>query len=84
MEWTVTSSEIWLTSVDITWTREYDGINQRLCVMVHNEVMYCRAYQWTTYGSTRSFYMEVDRQHIINNKEVSELFNTVYFNGTAD
>lgn len=84
MEWTIASTEIWLTSTDITWTREHDGINQRLHVMVHNEVMYCRAYQWMAEGVTRSFYLEVERQHVLNNKEVSALFNNVYFNGSAD
>ena len=81
MEWRIVESQIWLSSVDITWYREYDGINQRLHVMVDNGVMHCRAYEWVTYGVTRSYYLDVDRRHVMSNTEISALFNEVYFNG---
>ena len=84
MEWKIVESEIWLTSVDITWAREYDGINQRLRVMVDNGVMHCRASEWVTHGGTRSYFLTVDRRHVLINSEISALFNEVYFNGAGD
>jgi hypothetical protein len=84
MEWRIVESQIWLSSVDITWSREYDGINQRLSVMIDNGVMHCRASEWTTYGRTRSYSIQLGRRHVISNAEISALFNEVYFNGKDD
>lgn len=84
MEWKIVSAEVWMASVDITWERECDGYNQRLLVQVSGEHMYCRTYHWVGMSKPRCFTKTIDRRHIMTNKEVSALYNEVYFNGIED
>ena len=82
MEWKLgAGTGIWLTTVDIHWTREHDDVHQSLHVMVEAEWMHCEASMWIGLGKTRTYNLTVKRRHIIESKEVSALFNEVYFNG---
>lgn len=82
MEWTVIKTEVWLTSVDIAWTREIDGINQRLFVCVSNDKLFVTASQWILGYPIRTFILDsVEKRYLLNQSELTAMWNHVYFNG---
>lgn len=85
MDWKVTKAEIWLSSVDIAWQRECDGISQRLNVVSCNDgMMFLYASQWLGDGKIRSFKLDnVARRFVIDQSEITNLWNLVYFNGES-
>jgi len=82
MEWTVTKAEVWLTSVDIAWTREIDGLNQRLFVCVSSDKLFVTASQWIHGFKIRSFKLDnVEKRYLLDQSELTALWNHAYFNG---
>ncbi len=83
MDWKVSKAEIWLSSVDIAWQREFDGISQRLNVVSCNDgVMHLFASQWFIGDEIVSFKLDnVTRRFVIDQSEITNLWNLVYFNG---
>ena len=85
MIWTISKAEIWLSSVDIAWKRECDGITQRLNVVSYNDgQMFLYASQWYQGGKTHSFKLDnVARRFVIDQSEITNLWNLVYFEGES-
>ena len=85
MTWTIAKAEIWLSSVDIAWQREFDGLTQRLNVVSCNDgMMYLYASQWYQDGKIRWFKLEdVARRFVIDQSEITNLWYLVYFNGES-
>lgn len=84
MEWTVIKTEVWLTSVDIAWTREVDGMNQRLFVCVSNEKILATASQWIIGYPIRTFILDnVEKRYLLNQSELTAMWNNAYFNGES-
>lgn len=82
MNWTIERAEIWIYSSDITWTREVDGIFQRLSVYVSNDKMTAYANQWLLGSKMRSFHIsDMPRQYLTKQEEITALWQNVYFNG---
>jgi hypothetical protein len=83
MTWTISKAEVWLSSVDIAWQRDVDGLTQRLNVVSCNDgTMHLYASQWFMYGKIRSFKLDnVARRFVIDQSEITNLWNLVYFNG---
>lgn len=86
MEWKIESAQVWLASTEIVWTREVDGINQRLWLAVENDKnMFARATEWVSGYKERAYTLDkIGRRHVINQSEISALWNEVYFNGTDE
>jgi hypothetical protein len=85
MIWTVSKAEVWLSSVDIAWTREVDGLSQRLNVVSCNDGnMFLFASQWLEDCKIRSFKLDnVARRFVIDQGEITNLWNLAYFGGEA-
>jgi hypothetical protein len=85
MDWTVSKAEIWLSSVDIAWERKFDGLTQRLNVVATNEgPMHLFASQWFVDGKIRSYKLDsVARRFVIDQSEITNLWNLAYFGGEA-
>ena len=85
MEWKAVKAEIWLSSVDIAWTREFGGLNQRLNVITSNDgMMYLLAMEWVLGDKIHSFKLDnVARRFVIDQSEITNLWNLVYFNGES-
>ncbi len=83
MDWTNTKAEIWLSSVDLACERKCDGLTQRLNVVATNEgPMHLFASQWFINGKIRSFKLDnVARRFVIDQSEITNLWNLAYFNG---
>jgi hypothetical protein len=83
MEWTKTKAQVWLSSVDIAWERKCDGLTQRLNVVSCNGgPMHLFASQWFIDGKIRSFKLDnVARRFVINQSEITNLWNLAYFEG---
>ena len=83
MLWTNTKAEIWLSSVDIAWERKFEELTQRLNVVACNDgTMFLYASQWFIDGKIRSFRLDnVARRFVIDQLEITNLWNLVYFNG---
>ena len=85
MTWTIAKAEIWLFSIDIAWERKCDGLTQRLNVVSYNDgMMFLYASQWFVDDQIRSFKLEdVARRFVIDQSEITNLWNLVYFNGES-
>ena len=85
MESTNTKAEIWLSCVDIAWERKCDGLTQRLNVVATNEgQMHLFASHWFINDQIRSFKLDnVARRFVIDQSEITNLWNLVYFNGES-
>lgn len=85
MIWTVSKAEIWLSSVNIVWTCEVDGLTQRLNVISCNDGrMFLYASQWFVGDEIVSFKLDnVARRFVIDQSEITNLWNLVYFNGES-
>ena len=85
MDWKVTKAEIWLSSVDIAWERKFEGLTQRLSVVSSNDgMMFLYASQWLGNGKIRSFKLnDVARRFVIDQSEITNLWNLAYFNGES-
>ena len=85
MLWDISKAEIWLSSVDIAWERKCDGLTQRLNVVATNEgPMHLFASQWFVDGKIRSFKLDnVARRFVIDQSEITNLWNLAYFGGEA-
>ena len=85
MDWKVTKAEIWLSSVDIAWQREFEGLTQRLNVVSYNDgTMHLFASQWFIDGKIRSYKLnDVARRFVIDQSEITNLWNLVYFTGES-
>ena len=84
MDWTLSKSEVWLTSVDIVWTREIDGLNQRLFVCVSGEKIFATASQWVLGFEIRTFVLDnIEKRYLLNQSELTAMWNHVYFNGES-
>lgn len=85
MEWTLFNAGIWLSSTDITWRRECDGITQHLNVVSCNDgMMFLHASQWFIDGKIRSFKLDnVARRFVIDQSEITNLWNLAYFTGES-
>lgn len=85
MEWKVAKAEVWLSSVDITWTREVYGISQRFNVVSYNDgTMHLFASQWIVGDKIVSFKLnDVARRFVIDQSEITNLWNLVYFEGES-
>ena len=85
MIWNVTKAEVWLSSVDIAWERKFEGLTQRLNVVSCNDgEMHLFASQWFIDGKIRSYKLDnVARRFVIDQSEITNLWNLVYFNGEA-
>ena len=85
MEWKVVKAEIWRSSIDISWTRESGGLNQRLNVVTSNDgMMYLLAMEWISGDKIHSFKLDnVARRFVIDQSEITNLWNLVYFNGES-
>ncbi len=85
MSWTITKAEIWLTSVNIAWERKCDGLTQRLNVVSCNDGnMFLYASQRYQDGKIRSFKLDnVARRFVIDQSEITNLWNLAYLNGEA-
>ena len=85
MDWKVSKAEIWLSSVDIAWQREFEGLTQRLDVVSCNDgMMFLYASQWFQGGEIVSFrFNDVTRRFVIEQSEITNLWDLVYFNGEA-
>jgi hypothetical protein len=83
MDWTNTKAQVWLSSVDIAWERKCDGLTQRLNVVSCNEgQMHLFASQWFVDGKIRSYKLDsVVRRFVIDQGEITNLWNLAYFNG---
>jgi hypothetical protein len=83
MEWTISKAQIWLSSVDIAWERKCDGLTQRLNVVSCNEgQMHLFASHWFIEGKIRSYKLDsVARRFVIDQSEITNLWNLAYFNG---
>jgi hypothetical protein len=83
MDWTITKAEIWLSSVGIAWIRKLDGLTQRLNVVCCNEgQMHLFASQWIDGCKIHSFKLDnVARRFVIDQSEITKLWNLVYFGG---
>lgn len=83
MTWTIAKAEIWLSSVDIAWQREFDGLTQRLNVVSYNDgMMFLYVSQWFVGDEIVSFKLEdVARRFVIDQSEITNLWNLVYFGG---
>ena len=82
MEWTVTKAEVWLSSVDIAWTREIDGLNQRLFICVSNDKLFITASQWMVGHYFRTFILDnVEKRYLMEQSELTAMWNLVYLNG---
>ena len=82
MGWTVIKTEVWLSSVDIAWTREIDGMHQRLFVCVSNDKLFAYASEWMVGYKIRSFKLDnLERRYLIEQSELTALWQEVYFNG---
>ena len=85
MEWTLSKAEVWLSSVDIAWERKCDGLSQRLNVVSYNDgTMHLFASQWFIDGKIRSYKLnDVARRFVIDQSEITNLWNLVYFGGES-
>ena len=85
MDWKVTKAEIWLSSVDIAWERKFEGLTQRLNVVACNDgMMHLFASQWLKDGKIRSFKLnDVARRFVIDQSEITNLWNLAYFGGES-
>lgn len=85
MTWTIAKAKIWLSSIDIAWQRECDGISQRLNVVSCNDgPMYLFASQWFIDNKICSFKLDnVARRFVIDQSEITNLWNLAYFNGES-
>jgi hypothetical protein len=85
MIWTVSKAEIWLSSVDIAWTREFEGLTQRLNVVSCNDgTMHLYASQWFIGDEIVSFKLDnVTRRFVIDQSEITNLWNLAYFGGES-
>jgi len=85
MDWTISKAEIWLSSVDIAWTREVDGLTQRLNVVSCNDgTIHLYASHWLDGGKIRSFKLDsVARRFVNDQSEITNLWNLAYFGGEA-
>lgn len=85
MEWKVTKAEIWLSSVDIAWQREFEGLTQRINIVSCNDgMMFLYASQWFIDGKIRSFKLDnVARRFVIDQSEITNLWNLAYFTGES-
>jgi len=83
MEWTNTKAQIWPLSVDIAWERKSEGLTQRLNVVATNDgPMHLYASQWFIGDEIVSFKLDnVARRFVIDQSEITNLWNLVYFNG---
>ena len=85
MEWTLSKSEVWLSSVDITWSREFEGYNQRLFLSVSNAGdMFGFASHWESGSKIRSFKLDhMSRRFVTDQKEITDVWNLIYFEGES-
>ena len=85
MEWNISKAQIWLSSVDIAWQRKFDGLTQRLNVVATNDgPMHLFASQWFDDCKIRSFKLDnVTRRFVIDQGEITNLWNLAYFGGEA-
>ena len=84
MEWTVIKTEVWLSSVDIAWTREIDGLNQRLFVCVSSDKLFVTASQWMLGHPIRTFILDnVEKRYLLEQSELTAMWSHVYFNGES-
>ena len=85
MDWKVVKAEIWLSSIDISWTRESGGIHQRLNIVTCNDGrMFLLAMEWILGDKIHSFKLDnVPRRFVIDQSEITNLWNLVYFNGES-
>ena len=85
MIWTNTKAEIWLSSVDIAWERKFEELTQRLNIAACNDgTMYLFASQWYQDGKIRSFKLDnVARRFVIDQSEITDLWNLAYFGGES-
>ena len=85
MEWTLSKSEVWLSSVDITWTREFNGYYQRLFLSVSNEDdMFGFASHWESGSKIRSFKLDhMSRRFVTDQKEITDIWDLIHFEGES-
>jgi hypothetical protein len=85
MIWNISKAEIWLSSVDIAWQRDVDGLTQRLNVVSCNEgQMHLFASQWFLNDKIVSFKLDnVARRFVIDQSEITNLWNLAYFTGES-
>jgi hypothetical protein len=85
MEWKLVKAEIWLSSVDMAWERECDGIHQRLHVICDDKEMHAYAATWMLFDKRRVYQLnKIKRRFVISQYEITGLWNEVYFNGQED
>jgi hypothetical protein len=85
MEWKLVKAEIWLSSVDMAWERECDGIYQRLHVICDDKEMHARGATWMLFDKSRVYQLnKIKRRFVISQEEITGLWNEVYFNGQED
>jgi hypothetical protein len=85
MIWTISKAQVWLSSVDIAWQRDVDGLTQRLNIVATNDgPMHLFASHWFINGEIRSYKLDsVARRFVIDQCEITNLWNLAYFNGEA-
>ena len=85
MQWVVTKAEVWLSSVDMAWERECDGVCQRLHLICEGDVMHGMASQWLGFEKRRVYSLgKIPRRMVISQEEITGLWNQVYFDGEED